>query len=216
MRIQKYNFPDTVVWNPWIEQAKEIPDFGDDEYPNMVCVESGHVSSPVILLPGTAFEASQILQVMWVEGGAAGTQQGVRRGTGRSQNAPAAPIATPQPSTSGTESIPGPSGAHMAWPSNPWLSLNNVYVGDVFGHHRLLLDPAVGRKASPEHQPPCNSQTSCSICSLNLWTKVTQGLRRHNQTFQDRYKRTNSNLTRREVICWGVRNVLQPCDNREL
>lgn len=64
MRIQKYNFPDTVVWNPWVDQAKDIPDFGDDEYPNMVCVESGHVSSPVILLPGTAFEASQILQVM--------------------------------------------------------------------------------------------------------------------------------------------------------
>lgn len=64
MRIQKYNFPDTVIWNPWIDQAKEMSDFGDDEYPNMVCVEAGHVSSPVILLPGTAFEASQILQVM--------------------------------------------------------------------------------------------------------------------------------------------------------
>lgn len=29
----------------------------------MLCVEAGHVSTPVILLPGTAFEASQILQV---------------------------------------------------------------------------------------------------------------------------------------------------------
>ena len=64
MRVQKYNFPDTVIWNPWMEKAKEIPDFGDDEYPNMICVESGHVSSPVTLMPGTAFEASQILQVM--------------------------------------------------------------------------------------------------------------------------------------------------------
>lgn len=64
MRVQKYNFPDTVVWNPWQEKARDIPDFGDDEFPNMICVESGHVSSPVILLPGTAFEASQILQVM--------------------------------------------------------------------------------------------------------------------------------------------------------
>jgi hypothetical protein len=63
MRVQKYNFPDTVVWNPWLEKARDIPDFGDDEFPNMICVESGHVSSPVILLPGTAFEASQILQV---------------------------------------------------------------------------------------------------------------------------------------------------------
>ncbi|XP_018353169.1 PREDICTED: glucose-6-phosphate 1-epimerase isoform X1 [Trachymyrmex septentrionalis] len=64
MRVQKYNFPDTVVWNPWQEKARDIPDFGDDEFPNMICVESGHVSSPVVLLPGTAFEASQILQVM--------------------------------------------------------------------------------------------------------------------------------------------------------
>lgn len=46
-----------------MEKAKEMADFGDDEYPNMICVECGHVSSPVILLPGTAFEASQILQV---------------------------------------------------------------------------------------------------------------------------------------------------------
>ena len=57
-------FSDTVIWNPWMEKAKEIPDFGDDEYPNMICVESGHVSSHVHLNPGTAFEASQILQVM--------------------------------------------------------------------------------------------------------------------------------------------------------
>ncbi|KAJ2948032.1 hypothetical protein O0L34_g9830 [Tuta absoluta] len=64
MRIQKYNFPDTVIWNPWSEFAKEIPDFGDDEFPNMVCVEAGRVAAPIVLLPGTAFEASQILQVM--------------------------------------------------------------------------------------------------------------------------------------------------------
>ena len=53
-----------MIWNPWLEKAKEIADFGDDEYPNMICVESGHVSQPVPLMPGTAFEASQILQVM--------------------------------------------------------------------------------------------------------------------------------------------------------
>ncbi|XP_049301997.1 uncharacterized protein LOC105228281 isoform X3 [Bactrocera dorsalis] len=67
MRLQKYNFPDTVIWNPWIDQAREMSDFGDDEFPNMLCVESGHVSSPIILLPGTAFEASQILQII-IEG----------------------------------------------------------------------------------------------------------------------------------------------------
>lgn len=52
-----------MIWNPWAEYAKEIPDFGDDEFPNMVCVEAGRVAAPIVLLPGTAFEASQILQV---------------------------------------------------------------------------------------------------------------------------------------------------------
>lgn len=60
---QLISFWIAVVWNPWSDQAREIGDFGDDEYPNMLCVEAGHVSTPVILLPGTAFEASQILQV---------------------------------------------------------------------------------------------------------------------------------------------------------
>lgn len=63
MRLQKYNFPDTVIWNPW-DTVREMKDFGDDEFPNMICVEAGHVTSPVLLHPGTTFEASQILQVM--------------------------------------------------------------------------------------------------------------------------------------------------------
>jgi glucose-6-phosphate 1-epimerase len=29
----------TVVWNPWQEKARRLADFGDDEYPRMVCVE---------------------------------------------------------------------------------------------------------------------------------------------------------------------------------
>jgi hypothetical protein len=56
-------FAIAVIWNPWAEYAKEIPDFGDDEFPNMVCVEAARVAAPIVLLPGTAFEASQILQV---------------------------------------------------------------------------------------------------------------------------------------------------------
>jgi glucose-6-phosphate 1-epimerase len=33
----------TVVWNPWIDKAAAMPDFGDDEWPNMVCVETANV-----------------------------------------------------------------------------------------------------------------------------------------------------------------------------
>ena len=30
--VQKTNFPDAVVWNPWIDKAKGMADFGDEEY----------------------------------------------------------------------------------------------------------------------------------------------------------------------------------------
>ncbi len=31
-RIQKQGLPDAIIWNPWIEKAKGMADFGDDEY----------------------------------------------------------------------------------------------------------------------------------------------------------------------------------------
>ncbi|TFC56734.1 D-hexose-6-phosphate mutarotase [Cryobacterium sp. TMT2-15-1] len=33
----------TVVWNPWADKAARMSDFGDDEWPGMVCVETANV-----------------------------------------------------------------------------------------------------------------------------------------------------------------------------
>ncbi|WP_166785509.1 D-hexose-6-phosphate mutarotase [Cryobacterium cryoconiti] len=33
----------TVVWNPWTDKASTLADFGDDEWPGMVCVETANV-----------------------------------------------------------------------------------------------------------------------------------------------------------------------------
>ncbi len=51
IRITKEGSASTVVWNPWIEKAQEMSDFGNDEYQRMVCVESGNVGSNAIKLP---------------------------------------------------------------------------------------------------------------------------------------------------------------------
>ncbi len=40
IRIAKSGSRSTVLWNPWIEKSKRMPDFGDDEFHRMVCVES--------------------------------------------------------------------------------------------------------------------------------------------------------------------------------
>ncbi|HWW01568.1 MAG TPA: D-hexose-6-phosphate mutarotase [Candidatus Acidoferrum sp.] len=50
IRIAKRGSISTVVWNPWIAKAQQMPDFGNDEYQRMVCVESGNVSSNQITL----------------------------------------------------------------------------------------------------------------------------------------------------------------------
>jgi D-hexose-6-phosphate mutarotase len=51
IRIEKTGSLSTVVWNPWIAKAQQMPDFGNDEYQNMICIESGNVSSNEISLP---------------------------------------------------------------------------------------------------------------------------------------------------------------------
>jgi len=49
--VEKQGSASTVVWNPWIAKARQMPDFGDEEYEHMVCVESGNVASNSITLP---------------------------------------------------------------------------------------------------------------------------------------------------------------------
>jgi len=51
IRIEKHGSVSTVVWNPWITRAQQMPDFGNEEYQRMVCVESGNVASNNIKLP---------------------------------------------------------------------------------------------------------------------------------------------------------------------
>ena len=51
IRIEKQGSNSTVVWNPWIGRSQQMPDFGNDEYQRMVCIESGNVSSNEISLP---------------------------------------------------------------------------------------------------------------------------------------------------------------------
>lgn len=61
IRIQKSGFPDAVVWNPWVDKARRMEDFGDEEYQGMVCVEAGAVTSPVRLEPGRTWLGTQTL-----------------------------------------------------------------------------------------------------------------------------------------------------------
>jgi glucose-6-phosphate 1-epimerase len=51
-RIVKSGSRSTVVWNPWIVKAKRMADFGDDEYEEMVCVETTNAAEDAVTVPG--------------------------------------------------------------------------------------------------------------------------------------------------------------------
>jgi glucose-6-phosphate 1-epimerase len=51
IRVEKAGARSTVVWNPWIAKSRQMPDFGDEEYRSMVCVESGNCGPDQLALP---------------------------------------------------------------------------------------------------------------------------------------------------------------------
>lgn len=41
--VYKSGSDSTVIWNPWIAKSQRMPDFGDHEWPGMVCIETANV-----------------------------------------------------------------------------------------------------------------------------------------------------------------------------
>jgi glucose-6-phosphate 1-epimerase len=48
--VRKTGSDTTVVWNPWTDKAKAMADFGDLEWPEMVCVETCNVNAHAVKL----------------------------------------------------------------------------------------------------------------------------------------------------------------------
>jgi len=48
--VEKEHSASTVVWNPWIAKARAMADFGDEEWPSMICVETANVGPAAVRL----------------------------------------------------------------------------------------------------------------------------------------------------------------------
>jgi glucose-6-phosphate 1-epimerase len=60
--VQKSGSGATVVWNPWLEKAAAMVDFGDHEWPGMVCVEAANAAdSTVVVPPNFTHHLSQVI-----------------------------------------------------------------------------------------------------------------------------------------------------------
>ena len=65
LRIAKSGSRSTVVWNPWIAKSAKMPDFGDHEWPGMLCVEAANaLTDGYQLAPGASHRLGTVIEVM--------------------------------------------------------------------------------------------------------------------------------------------------------
>lgn len=63
IKVSKTGSRSTVVWNPWDAKAQRMPDFGNDEYHTMVCVETTNAESDArTLKPGECHTLQVIIE----------------------------------------------------------------------------------------------------------------------------------------------------------
>ena len=66
--VEKSGSRSTVVWNPWIAKAARMKDFGDEEYKQMVCIETANAGTDQITLaPGATHTLSTTLRTETLE-----------------------------------------------------------------------------------------------------------------------------------------------------
>jgi D-hexose-6-phosphate mutarotase len=62
--VEKSGSSSTVVWNPWSAKARAMADFGDDEWPKMLCVETANAGeNSITLAPGETHRMTATIRV---------------------------------------------------------------------------------------------------------------------------------------------------------
>jgi len=64
MGIHAENFPDVVVWNPWVDKCAALDDMPADGFRRMLCVEAAAVREPIELAAGASWWGRQSLVAM--------------------------------------------------------------------------------------------------------------------------------------------------------
>lgn len=62
--VSKTGSRSTVIWNPWVAKSQRMPDFGDHEWLEMVCIETANIGpNQMQLAPGDVAEMTVELSV---------------------------------------------------------------------------------------------------------------------------------------------------------
>lgn len=61
IQLRSENSRSTVVWNPWIAKSQRMPDFGDDEYLRMCCIETANVREHALQLAAGQTHSTRVV-----------------------------------------------------------------------------------------------------------------------------------------------------------
>jgi len=66
--IKSNSWGDYVIFNPWVEGKKGIkgPDFDDDGYNYMLCIEPANATTSVDVAPGTTWKGSVAMNIEYL------------------------------------------------------------------------------------------------------------------------------------------------------
>lgn len=65
LRVGKSGSATTVVWNPWVAKSAKMLDFGDHEWPGMLCVEAANATADTYhLAPGASHCLGTTIEVL--------------------------------------------------------------------------------------------------------------------------------------------------------
>jgi glucose-6-phosphate 1-epimerase len=51
IHVDKTGSRSSVVWNPWVAKSRAMADFGDDEWPGMICIETANAADNAVTVP---------------------------------------------------------------------------------------------------------------------------------------------------------------------
>jgi glucose-6-phosphate 1-epimerase len=67
--VSKTGSLSSVVWNPWIAKSRAMSDFGDDEWPAMICIETANAAdNAVTLTPGASHTMTAAISLAGLTG----------------------------------------------------------------------------------------------------------------------------------------------------
>ena len=63
--VEKSGSMSTLVWNPWIGKAARMKDFGENEWREMMCIETAHTNENTVqITPGEQHIMSALIGIM--------------------------------------------------------------------------------------------------------------------------------------------------------